>query len=247
MNKAKKRINSQIITNEDDDQSSLPKKIKKINNNYNNTNKTLFKDNSVYKNIDVFKNIKNICKGFINKGKISYLFLGNYCYMNSVLQILIHYPDFANSFIRNTSSKKEKIIVILVDLLKQYINEDNICIDPTFLYEEFISTQKFFKNNKQDDCNLFFNKFVNTLEEIIGDKILSNINKFITTTEFKCKNCNYKSLNNDNQINENCEIILSLNKASTDINELLIIDYFYEMIFKTCEKCNKNTLHELSR
>lgn len=130
------------------------------------------------------RNIFLYCLYILNKNKMSLCGLeniGNSCYMNTVLQILLHTPLFTNYFKSklyledvNKNAKHESFVVNeLLNLLVATSPESGIKVfNPRGIKETVGIIEQEFAGFRQQDSNEFFIKFI----EIIHRAVMYNIN-----------------------------------------------------------------------
>lgn len=114
--------------------------------------------------------------------------LGNTCYMNTVLQILIHTPPFIEAFLKefttsNSSTNINEITSSFYDLLINYINESKTSFNPTKFKRTFALINPKFSGYSQQDSM----EFLRTLLEDISNG-LNRIKKKPAYQEISTKN-----------------------------------------------------------
>ena len=171
--------------------------------------------------------------------------LGNSCYMNSILQVLVHTPDFIDYFLQNDFNKEEQpLSYALKNFCKQYFEARNdTAFNPKELYiaigENFKEEVEYrqFGNGQPHDAPDFLSAILRELEKenenyknifLIKEKFLFMCNKSMHKEESESKSLwlscglpnNYleqKKLTSDNI---SLEIILKDYRLKTKNNKL---------------------------
>ena len=168
--------------------------------------------------------------------------LGNTCFMNSGLQMLINNDDL-NRLILNTESD-DTFLKLYKKFITTYKNNNNRVINPQFVKDMVSSVYDMFSGYEQHDSDEFVSFFLNILNEKVGDDKIDELFQIKIKNTVKCKvvKCLNKSFNT-----EKC-VKLELNIT----NDTLTLDDCYrefkvsvrlegdEMVH--CEKCNKKRI-----
>lgn len=106
---------------------------------------------------------------------------GNSCFMNSILQILIHCYPFINEFEKQTITKNHIISSAFRDLLIQIGTCNGIRYFPKSFIKTFSEVNRAFREVKQQDCQDFLNTLLENinieLNEIKGTLPYQEINQ----------------------------------------------------------------------
>ena len=195
----------------------LNNKGKELSSNYNLNNN----------NLNLNKNLNNRNENTVEiiDSLIGLNNLGNTCYINTCLQILMHTPNFINRFFNdlNKICSETPISKQFYNLITQVINAKNISTKE--FYEVFSKKHKNFSGNEENDTQEFCRVF---LEDI--NRELNNVKKKVPYIELDTKN--------KNKID--CD--LEYNNLFKIRDDSLVIDSFYGQIINifTCE-CNFTT------
>ena len=166
--------------------------------------------------------------------------IGNTCYLNASLQMLLLNTDFCN-LILNYNGSTSDILNTISDFIINYYTSNLESITPDIIKNIVEKKYKIFNGNQQQDSN----DFICCLFDIISDEInkinpnnnnnLYNIFGFELESRIKCKlsNCLYSNITNVNELILNLEVKKSLEESfkSFKSRELISNDY-------KCEKCN---------
>jgi uncharacterized UBP type Zn finger protein len=138
--------------------------------------------------------LKNNYKGFYN--------IGNSCYLNSALQLIINNKDLCNEIIK-TENK-------LSDFVKSYYNEDDDSLSPEPIKNIISRINKDFNNCKQHDAF----EFIIYLLEYIYSITKTNMYELENNQRIKCKR--KACLNINNNIEKSNFLLLDTNGETLD-------------------------------
>ena len=184
-------------------QSNLPYSNSYLNSNlYKNSNQNFQNNNN---NLDYSNNIKYSDLSMIPTSKNGLMNLGNTCFMNTAIQILIHNSSFLNDFIStNIKSDSSSISYCFYSLLKTYTgnNYSNL----KMFYNLFQNKHKEFSNYNQNDCLEFIRIFLEDLNQELN-KIKIKPNYFELKQNNKNKNILFDEFNSNFKSREDSIII----------------------------------------
>jgi ubiquitin C-terminal hydrolase len=177
-------------------------------------------------------------KGFIN--------IGNTCYLNSGLQMLIQNKDFCNKIIE--FSDKSMILKIISDFINEYYNGNNNLLIPQNIKTLVEQRQQMFVGFRQHDSAEFIVFLLDIIDEEIlkisqESKGLSPIFSFDSNIRIKCKlkNC----LKNSEHAEKNTYLLLDINNETKSLDDCYRLYKSSEMLEENiyyCEKCKNKTL-----
>lgn len=110
--------------------------------------------------------------------------IGNTCYLNSVLQMLVLNKDFCNVVIEK--SDQSQILKTFTDFIHDYFSQNDKTISPTEIKKFIESKQHMFIGYSQQDAG----EFLLYLLDILNDEAKGSINNLFqieTITTLKCK------------------------------------------------------------
>lgn len=173
-------------------------------------------------------------KGFNN--------LGNTCYLNSGLQMLMNNHDFCQAIInnRNKSIRIEK----LARFIERYHQENTTQMSPKYIKKLIEKRKGIFMGFSQHDSAEFLIFFLDLLNEEIGDNKIDKLFEIRSNINIKCK---MKScLNISSHEEKNLFLILPINSETQTLDDCYR-QYKEKVKFEGdnlyyCEKCNKKRI-----
>lgn len=166
-----------------------------------------------------------------NKGFNS---MGNTCYLNSGLQLIIQNKDLCNIISQN----KNKSIILnkLSQFIDEYYTSDLKSITPNYIKQLIDTSSSIFHGNTQNDTG----EFLIYLLDIINTEINNNIFEIQSEITIKCKLL--KCLNISSHIEHNKLLLLDINNDTNTLDDCYRI---YKKKIKLendnsyfCDKCN---------
>jgi ubiquitin C-terminal hydrolase len=169
-------------------------------------------------------------KGFAN--------IGNTCYLNSGLQLIINNIDLCNLIIKNYNENKSELINELYHFIINYYNNDNNNIlTPNNIKKIIEKKNNIFIGFSQQDSS----EFILSLLDMINDEIkLNEIYEITTNIKIKCKLRSCLNISEHNE-NNNC-LLLDIKTDCKDLNDCYLNYKTREKLedenMYLCEKCN---------
>jgi ubiquitin C-terminal hydrolase len=159
-------------------------------------------------------------KGFNN--------IGNTCYLNSGLQMLIQNIDLCNSIYQNKNNSN--ILGQIALFINEYYNSNQNAITPNYIKQLIDNRNNIFQGTTQNDAG----EFLIYLLEIINDELKYNIFEIETNITIKCKLL--ACLNKSSHIEKNTFLILDINDNTNTLNDCY-------RIYKERVKLDNDTLY----
>jgi ubiquitin carboxyl-terminal hydrolase 36/42 len=165
--------------------------------------------------------------------------IGNTCYMNSALQLLLNCSDFKNIIINYPVNNKLQYIPIIKTFITDYEISNKNVINPVDIKELIEKYNKQFMGNKQQDAYEFLIYFLDMINsELSKDFNLFNIFGLEFNINFKCKmiNCLNENEHIEKELFLNLDMDNNLNNSYRKYKSIvkLIDDNLYY-----CEKCKQ--------
>ena len=165
------------------------------------------------------KDINYFCKNFESE-KIGFTNIGNSCYMNSILQILLHIPNFVENLKNDyKKSKNESELIQCIINLSDYPN-DKKNLYSIQKYMSIISNnyEQFHQGDSQNFGIDLINEIINNIKEEGEENISSQYNKNINKNKIN----NYKKYKYEKFIHQyqNEEKLIALEKMFV-VNEYI--------------------------
>lgn len=172
-------------------------------------------------------------KGFNN--------IGNTCYLNSGLQMLIQNYDFCR-IIKNNKNDSQNLLT-MSEFINEYYAHNNNPLTPDKIKQMVELKRKMFKGSRQHDSH----EFVTTLMEILDDDTKGKINTLFeieAKTTIKCKRL--ECLNISTSIEKTPFLILPIKSDSNNLDDCYRDYKVHEKLeddnLYFCEKCNKKVI-----
>lgn len=172
-------------------------------------------------------------KGFLN--------LGNTCYLNSGLQLLLNIPEFCNLILNNREKTNE--LALLSKFIILYHSSNRGSLKPKFIKDIVAKNNSIFNGFSQEDSQEFLIYFLDFLDNQIKNNKINDLFGIKINKIIKCKaiSCLKKSVTNENRL----FLILDI-KDYKDLNDCYrnykISEKLEEENRYFCEKCNKKRI-----
>jgi ubiquitin C-terminal hydrolase len=166
-----------------------------------------------------------------------YINIGNTCYLNAGLQMLMQNEDLCNLLQNKTFSDKSDKLKIISNHITQYKNGATLI--PSDIKKLVEDNNEMFKGNKQHDSMEFVIYLLDSIEEeikkITNNKYpFENILTIEINTRIKCKKLDCLKINNT--IEKSNFLLLNINQDSTDLDSIY-------RDFKSSEKLDQDNMY----
>ena len=172
-------------------------------------------------------------KGFLN--------LGNTCYLNSGLQLLMNIPEFCQLVLNHKEISNE--LSLLSEFIILYHSDNNGSLKPKFIKKIVGKNNSTFNGFSQEDSQEFLIYFLDLIDNQIKENKLNNLLGLKINKVIKCKALSCLKMSVTNEIR--LFLILDINNYK-DLNECY---RNYKMSEKLegdnryfCENCNKKRI-----
>ena len=197
------------------------------------------------------ENPQNITEKITTK-KFGLVNLGNTCFLNSSIQILIHTPIFIQRFLEDYKKlpqiNKKKHYPLAYNfynfIMEISSNEKEKTLEPQNLVDSFLKKCNLFSLGEQSDSQRFYKNFVTILENEFGalNTCINNTFKgqFTYTMEYSCDRCRRSETKTADQFF--FDIFVRVTEKECTINELIKLTYQEQSIpsSQKCRECQKN-------
>tara|TARA_B110000908_G_C10266323_1_gene464348 strand:+ start:4589 stop:5416 length:828 start_codon:yes stop_codon:yes gene_type:complete len=167
--------------------------------------------------------------------------LGNTCYLNAGLQMLLNNIDFSNIILKVESN--DIFIKQFQEFIRLYFINKGKTLVPKFI-KNYFETNNIFLGYEQQDSEEFITKLLTVINEKIGDNIIDNVFKIMIKTTIKCKviGCLKKKFNSENSI----KLMFEINSKCNNLDDCYRLFKISEKLDKDnmvcCENCHKKTI-----
>ena len=194
---------------------------------------------------------QNITEKITTK-KFGLVNLGNTCFLNSSIQILIHTPIFIQKFLEDykklpqiNKTKQYPLVSNFYNFIMNIsLNEKEKTFEPQNLVDSFLKKCNLFSLGQQSDSQRFYKNFVTILENEFGP-LNTCVNdtfkgKFTYTMEYFCDSCEWRDKKITNQFF--FDIFVRVTEIECTINDLIKLTYKEQIITSSqkCRRCGKN-------
>ena len=169
----------------------------------------------------------------------SFVNLGNTCYFNSALQLLLNIDEFKEKL--KNYKNHSKTINYLFELNEIYNSNQNKVLDPTRLKNHLGSKKNIFKNFNQEDSSEFIILLFDIINNELSNKTFEDFLKIHSISSIKCKNMN--CLRESNKKNTNLFLHLTPNiDLTTSYRQYKEYEKLEDDNKYDCENCKKLTV-----
>jgi len=162
--------------------------------------------------------------------------IGNTCYLNSGLQLLLQNKELCYYIVNKNDNKLNNIILFV----KEYLNKCNNKLNPSIVKNVIQEYNRMFIGYKQHDSFEFILYFL----DYIHEHKIKNIYEITTTINIKCKL--RKCLNISSHNESHNFLLLDINNESNSLNDCYINYIKREKLMDDnvyyCEKCKANRI-----
>jgi len=140
--------------------------------------------------------------------------VGNTCYLNSGLQMLIQNQDFCKLILDNQN--KSENLKVMADFIKEYYTSSQRSVTPSDIKKMVGNKNKIFRGNSQQDSA----EFIVYLLDILNDDLKGELNKLFqikSETIIKCKL--KRCLKTSTTIENNNYLILPINSSDETLDD----------------------------
>ena len=210
---------------------------------FNKNENEISKDEKNFLYLDI-KNIHALTKSITTK-----IFglenLGNTCFLNSSLQILIHSPIFIEKFLEDVLKYKphnDTIAYEFFNFIMNIANRDSNVFSPNKIVSKFIKKCNMFSLGQQSDSQRFYRNFLTILEKEIGPYNTcikeTFLGEFIFTMENRCSNTLCGKSQPPNKVQQPFyDIFLSVPEYESAVKDLINLTYKLQIV-KVNKKCS---------
>ena len=189
----------------------------------------------------ILRNITTKIFGLIN--------LGNTCFLNSSIQILIHSPIFIKNFLEDYNKlnklnklSEDTLIYNFNELIMEISRSENQDFSPRNLVVSFLNKCHLFSLGEQSDSQRFYKNFLTIIETELGPKntCINDTFKgqFIYKMEFCCTNNKCEKPQTNIVKNSFYDIFVAVPEEQSTIMDLIKNTYRTRKL-KSSKKCNK--------
>lgn len=173
-------------------------------------------------------------KGFLN--------LGNTCYLNSGLQLLMNIPEFCQLILNNKNISNE--LSLLAEFIILYHSDNNGSLKPKFIKKIVSKRNNIFSGFSQEDSQEFLIYFLDFIDNQIKENKINDLLGMKIDKTIKCKalSCLKKSITKETRL----FLMLDIQDNFSDLNDCYrnykIREKLEEDNRYFCENCDKKRI-----
>jgi ubiquitin C-terminal hydrolase len=160
--------------------------------------------------------------------------MGNTCFINSSLQLLLNCPLLVNQIIESDNDNLKKYKQTCEDYFRKTTNT----LGPYILYKRYQKLNNNYFGISQEDAHEYLTFIIDDIDELSKDINVKNLFKISLISKVNCEECNNFS-----------EVIISEKMLSLSIDNCQSLDDCFKKLYKKesldndnkwfCDKCNK--------
>jgi len=173
-------------------------------------------------------------KGFLN--------LGNTCYLNSGLQLLMNIPEFCQLILNNKNISNE--MSLLAEFIILYHSDNNGSLKPKFIKKIISKTNNIFSGFSQEDSQEFLIYFLDFIDNQIKNNLLNDLLAMKINKIIKCKalSCLNQSITKENRLFLMLDIKDNFKELNDSYRNYKIREKLENDNRYFCEKCDKKRI-----